>query len=95
VSGAPTIAVTIPPALRELVGGRREVEARGATVRELLASLERERPQLHVRLCDEQGQPRPHINVFVNLEHVRNLDGLDTGLRAGDTVAILPAVSGG
>jgi sulfur-carrier protein len=64
-------------------------------VRELLAELARQHPQVHVRLCDERGEPRPHINVFVNNDHVRSRAGLDTPLTMGDLVTILPAVSGG
>ena len=66
-----------------------------ADVRELLAELGRQHPQVHVRICDERGDPRPHINVFVNEDHVRARAGLDTPLAAGDVVMILPAVSGG
>ncbi len=64
-------------------------------VRELLAELARRHPQVHVRVCDERGDPRPHINVFVNDDHIRARAGLDTVLTTGDTVMILPAVSGG
>jgi sulfur-carrier protein len=64
-------------------------------VRELLAQLARQHPQVHVRVCDERGEPRPHINVFVNNDHVRARAGLDTPLAVGDLVSILPAVSGG
>ena len=73
--------------------GELQVEARD--VRELLAELARRHPQVHVRLCDERGEPRPHINVFVNDDHVRTRSGLETPLAAGDLVSILPAVSGG
>lgn len=64
-------------------------------VRALLAELRRFEPQIHARLCDERGEPRPHINVFVNADHVRARAGLDTPLASGDLVSILPAVSGG
>ena len=64
-------------------------------VRGLLDELARQHPQVHVRLCDERGEPRPHINVFVNNDHVRARAGLGTPLTAGDIVTILPAVSGG
>jgi MoaD family protein len=64
-------------------------------VRGLLDELARQHPQVHLRLCDERGEPRPHINVFVNSDHVRARAGLDTKLTEGDVVTILPAVSGG
>ena len=96
----PEIQVMIPSALRALCAG----QARGrqpqlclaaCNVRGLLAELARKYPQVHVRLCDERGDPRPHINVFVNDDHVRARAGLDTTLASGDVVTILPAVSGG
>ena len=96
----PEVRVTIPHELRSLCGGsghlqRREICIRAHDVRALLAELARRHPQVHVRVCDERGEPRPHINVFVNDDHVRGRDGLDTPLAAGDLVMILPAVSGG
>src|SRR5258708_28455486 len=99
-STIPEIRVTIPQALRSLC--RRDARSQhgglsiaARDVRELLAELARQHPQVHVRLCDERGEPRPHINIFVNNDHVRALGALDTPLTAGDEVTILPAVSGG
>jgi len=96
----PEVRLTIPHELRSLCGGgassrRGEICIRAQDVRMLLAELARRHPQLHVRVCDERGEPRSHINVFVNDDHVRGRDGLDTRLAAGDVVSILPAVSGG
>ena len=96
----PEIRVLIPSALRALCSGAgrsrsTDVCLAARDVRGLLAELARQHPQVHVRLCDERGDPRPHINVFVNNDHVRARAGLDTGLSSGDTVTILPAVSGG
>ena len=65
------------------------------TVRSLLDQLERNEPLLYRNLCDETGRVRRHLNVFVNSENVRDLDGVDTNLGAGDVVTFLPAVSGG
>ena len=98
-STAPVVNVALPEALRSLCG--QETSARpvlrltAGTVRDLLLELARVHPQVHIRVCDESGQPRQHINVFVNEDHVRARAGLDTSLSAGDTVSILPAVSGG
>jgi molybdopterin synthase sulfur carrier subunit len=89
------IEVTIPSALRPLCAGRAALRLPARDVRSLLEGLKRRHPELHGRLCDERGEPRPHINVFVNEEHVRWLRGLDTPLTADDVVTILPAVSGG
>ena len=95
-----TIQVMIPSALRALCDGPLPKRGEGLPlaardVRGLLAELARQYPQVHVRLCDERGDPRPHIHVFVNDDHVRARAGLDTVLTAGDVVSILPAVSGG
>ena len=96
----PEIRVVIPSALRPLCGGQSQLQKAelslvACDVRGLLAELARQHPQVHVRLCDERGDPRPHINVFVNNDHVRARAGLETPLTVGDVVTILPAVSGG
>lgn len=96
----PEIRVVIPQSLRSLCGGsghQRQTELRipAHSIRELLAELGRQHPKVHVCVCDERGNPRPHINVFVNDDHVRARAGLDTELTTGDLVTILPAVSGG
>jgi len=96
----PEVRVTIPQALRSLCAAAAplrdgELCVLARDVRELLGELARQHPDVHVRICDERGEPRPHINVFVNDDHVRARAGLDTPLTAGDLVTILPAVSGG
>lgn len=65
------------------------------TVHSLLREMERTQPGLYRNICDETGQVRRHLNVFVNSDHVRDLQGLHTNLRTGDVVTFLPAVSGG
>ena len=65
------------------------------TVRAALDVLERDQFAFYGNVCDETGQVRQHLNVFVNSDNVRDLDGIDTMLRPGDVVTILPAVSGG
>lgn len=94
-TAAPLVRVMIPYSLRLLCGGNAELSLAAPTVRHLLAEIARLQPQVHVRICDERGDPRPHINVFVNNDHVRARAGLETPLAAGDLVMILPAVSGG
>src|SRR5437764_1146024 len=96
----PEIRVTIPHALRSFCAPparlrHGELCVTAHNVRELLAELARQHPEVYVRICDERGDPRPHINVFVNDDHIRTRAGLDTTLTAGDLVSILPAVSGG
>jgi molybdopterin synthase sulfur carrier subunit len=100
VGPVPNVRVTIPQALRSLCGSEGRLRdgqlcISAHDVRALLAELARQHPQVHTRVCDERGEPRPHINVFVNDDHIRARAGLDTPLAAGDSVAILPAVSGG
>lgn len=65
------------------------------TVRAALAELERTQAALYCNVCDETGKLRQHLNVFVNSDNMRDLDGIDTILAAGDVVTILPSVSGG
>ena len=94
------IIVVIPSALHNLCSAearqrKGEFTLPAHDVRGALAELARRFPEVHVRLCDERGEPRPHINVFVNDDHVRARAGLDTPLTSGDVVTILPAVSGG
>jgi molybdopterin converting factor small subunit len=65
------------------------------TVRAALEALERTQSALYRNVCDETGALRPHLNVFVNADNMRDLNGVETTLTAGDVVTILPAVSGG
>lgn len=88
-------SVRFPYQLRQYAGGASEVPVAGATVRAALAELERTQPQLYPNLCDETGKVRRHLHVFVNFAELRDLQGLDTALAAGDVVIILAAVSGG
>jgi molybdopterin converting factor small subunit len=64
-------------------------------VRAALKDLQRSQSALYRNICDETGAVRRHLNVFVNSDNVRDLDGVDTRLAQGDVVTILPAVSGG
>jgi molybdopterin converting factor small subunit len=86
--------VRVPPVLREAAGGAREVEASGATVRELLEDLAARMPTLGGQVYDGEGI-RPFVNVYVDGEDVRTLGGLDTPVRDNATVVLLPAMAGG
>jgi molybdopterin converting factor small subunit len=92
---APTITVHVPTPLRASCGGAAELALPAASVGAALAALERSHPALHRSVCDETGAVRRHVNLFVNSVHVRERDGLETSLAAGDVLIILPAVSGG
>jgi molybdopterin converting factor small subunit len=85
--------VRVPPVLRAEAGGAREVEASGATVRELLEDLTARIPALGSRVYD--GEIRSFVNVYVDGEDVRTRDGLDTPVRESSTVILLPAMAGG
>lgn len=89
------IEVQIPTPLRPHTEGQDTIDATGDTVKAVLADVVARYPALKDRLFDEQGQPRRFINLFVNDEDVRFLDGLDSGVKDGDTLAIIPAVAGG
>ena len=86
--------VRIPPVLRPESGGAREVEASGETVRELMEDLTARLPELGARVY-EGGELQPFVNVYVDGEDVRTRDGLETPVRAGSTVILLPAMAGG
>ena len=92
---SPTITVHVPAVLRGRCEGTSQLALAGENVRDVLHELERRHPALYGCVCDETGAIRRHINVFVNEDHVRDRDGLDTALGSGDVVTILPAVSGG
>ena len=92
---APTVTLHVLGALRTYCGGAEQLLITAATVRAVLADLERHQFALYRNVCDETGAVRRHLNIFVNSDNVRDLDGLDTSLKPGDVVTILPAVSGG
>jgi molybdopterin synthase sulfur carrier subunit len=89
------ITVRIPTPLRKLTANLDTVTADGASIGDLLANLEAQYPGLGERILDEQGALRRFINVYVNDEDVRFLQGKETALKDGDEVSILPAIAGG
>jgi molybdopterin synthase sulfur carrier subunit len=86
--------IRIPPTLRGEVGGERQVPAEGGTVRELLDDLITRFPGLRAQLV-EDDDIAPFVNVYVEGEDVRTLEGLDTPVATGSTVILLPAMAGG
>jgi molybdopterin converting factor small subunit len=92
---ATRVEVFIPGPLRQYCDGERQLTLSASTVRATLGELERSYPALYRGVCDETGAVRQHINLFVNTTHMRDREGLDTELASGDTIIILPAVSGG
>ena len=87
--------IRIPPVLRQQTGGQSEVEASGSNVGEVLRSLTSEHPETQSQLFGEDGDLNRYVNVYLNDEDVRVLDGLDTAVADADTVVILPAMAGG
>ena len=87
--------VRIPTPLRKLTNGKEEVSATGATVGALIASLESQYPGIKERICDETGKVRRFVNIFANDEDIRFLQNLDTPVKDGDEVSIVPAIAGG
>lgn len=91
----PTVTIHVLGPLRAYCDGATQLSIPARTVRAALDDLERTQRALYQNVCDETGAVRRHLNVFVNDDNVRDLDGMDTTLTAGDVLAILPAVSGG
>ena len=87
--------VKIPPVLRSSTGGAKEVQAEGATVGDVLRSLADQHPSTQTQLFGDDGQLNRYVNVYLNDEDVRVLDGLDTGVGDSDTLVILRAMAGG
>lgn len=87
--------IKIPPVLRPQTGGANEVTVDGATVGEVLRSLTGAHPDTESQLFSPEGELNRYVNVYLNDEDVRVLQGLDTAVSGSDTVVILPAMAGG
>jgi molybdopterin synthase sulfur carrier subunit len=90
-----SVKVRIPTPLRKLTAEKAEVESDGGTIREIVDDLEKQFPGFKERMCDENGELRRFVNVYVGEEDIRFLNGLDTEIPAGELVSIIPAVAGG
>ena len=88
------ITVRIPTPLRTLTQGKDEVEAAGKTVRDIVENLEKNYPGLRERLLDDKGVRR-FVNIYVGDEDIRFLEGLETALKGGEQLSIVPAIAGG
>lgn len=88
-------SVRIPTPLRRLTGDKDEVSIKASNVSELIEELEKQFPGIKDRLCDEKGAVRRFINLYVNNEDIRFLNGVETGLKESDVVSIIPAIAGG
>ncbi len=90
-----SIEVRVPQILRKHTGGAKSLKASGRTVREVLEDLDRQHPGLRERLLEDGDRLHRFVNIYVNDEDVRFIQALDTPLKDGDVVSILPAVAGG
>ena len=91
-----SVTVRIPAPLRKVTGEREVVTADdGGSLLEMINCLDQEYPGLKERICDESGEIRRFVNLYINGEDVRFLSGLQTPIKAGDEVSIVPAVAGG
>lgn len=89
------VKVRIPTPLRKLTDGKGEVEGTGKTIGDLLENLDGRFPGIRERLCDESGNLRRFVNIYVNEEDIRFRQGKETVLSDGDEISIVPAIAGG
>ena len=89
------ITVRIPTPMRKLTQEQKQIEAQGSTVKDILHDLCEQYPELGERICDERGEVRRFVNLYLNDEDVRFKNGKDTPVADGDTLSIVPAIAGG
>ena len=89
------VTVRIPTPLRKLTANQSEIEIDGETVESLIGNMEASYPGIKDRICDESGKVRRFINIYINEEDIRFMDGTDTAVKAGDRISIVPAIAGG
>jgi molybdopterin synthase sulfur carrier subunit len=87
--------VFIPSSLRRYTAGQSKAEVSSGTINDVIENLERQYPGVKSRLCDDAGQIKRYVNVFVNDEEIRSLQGADTPVAEKDEVSIVPAMAGG
>ena len=89
------VKVRVPTPLMKLPDNQSEVTAEGATISEILNNLESQFAGIKERICDENGAPRRFINIYLNEEDIRFLEGESTAVKDGDEISIIPAIAGG
>jgi len=89
------VKVRIPTPLRKITNGNDEVNAEGTNITSLIDDLESNFPGLKERICDEEGKVRRFVNLYVNDEDIRFMNNMETDLKDGDEVSIVPAIAGG
>lgn len=88
-------SIRIPAPLRKLTREQELVEAAGSNIEEILADLDKNYPGLKERICDETGNVRRFVNIFINDEDIRFLSDKATPVKDGDEISIVPAIAGG
>jgi molybdopterin synthase sulfur carrier subunit len=89
------VKVRIPQPLQKLTRGKEQVDILAKDIKGLIEGLEQDFPGIKERICDDSGRIRRFINIYVNEEDVRFLNGDATGLKDGDEVSVVPAIAGG
>ncbi len=89
------IIVRIPTPLRKITNDKDEVTAEGNTVKEVLDNVEKTCPGLKERICEDDGNLRRFVNIYLNDEDIRFKENMDTVLKEGDELSIIPAIAGG
>jgi molybdopterin synthase sulfur carrier subunit len=95
MSNGGAVTVIIPTPLRKYTGGEARVAANGGTIGELIDALNQQYPGLKDRVCEPDGEIRRFVNIFINGENARQLQGTATQIKGGDEVGIIPAMAGG
>ncbi|GBD27479.1 Sulfur carrier protein CysO [bacterium HR30] len=90
-----SVRVRIPTPLRRYTSGQEEVTASGTTVGMVVEDLERRHPGIKERICDETGKVRKFVNIYINGDDIRFLNSLETPVKDGDEISIVPAIAGG
>jgi molybdopterin synthase sulfur carrier subunit len=90
-----SVSVRVPTPLRKFTQGVDEVDVQGSTVKALVEDMESKYPGIKERICDESGKIRRFVNVYVNGDDIRFLQNLETTLKDGDRISIVPAIAGG
>ena len=90
-----TIKVRIPTPLMKLTDNQSEVSAKGETISDIINNLESQFNGIRDRICEESGSPRRFINIYINEEDIRFLEGEMTSVKDGDEISIIPAIAGG
>ena len=90
-----TIKVRIPTPLMKLTDNQSEVSAKGETISDIINNLESQFNGIKDRICEENGSPRRFINIYINEEDIRFLEGEMTAVKDGDEISIIPAIAGG